>query len=741
MILFVISFLLVIAASYFIASIFAENKSEFGIIYLLISAFANVVLTFEILSLFSAISIPGVLILNILTLAASLYFWNRSGRPVWNFSDAQGFFRNYLKAVKLDKSLIVLSVGFAVLIFVSLFLMSFMPLVNIDAGSYHVLRSVEWVLNKNLNHFQYADIRALAFPINSEIVYAWIILFIKKLAWFGFVSFAGFILSVTALYNIFSLMKFSMRRKLWIIFMLCSFAAVIVQISGTETDIIITGLVSSSLFLYWYAVKNNKKIPVFFSALAYALAVGTKTPAIMAIPAVGAFMIGLSIFYLKKDFYKPFCRFLFYAVFNFIIFASYNYILNLIDFGNIAGSDSMMRAHANYYGLRAIPANFIKYIFMFFDFTGFHWADYWGAKLTEVREALLAFIGLADIKDGIYNSKTIFNKSLLEPMMGLGILGIIVYLPCWFWSLIKPVFARKKTIWFLFAFGAMLVINIIVMSLQLQFMVYSIRFLMFFCLLSAPVLYYSYCKKNNIYKVIVILFALYYMTLVSTHIWARPFFKVLNYFRHGYTLSEVRETATCSAFIKDVDLVPRGEVRKEYYNEPCTVVNYIRENISKENRILFFAHSSTDVILLKMLNFQGYHVDFGVMENINNINIDSYNIIMTVFNDQFATNVKDFEARKSDIYISPITKKIYFRRNEETPCFYMSTNYRIITDLDNTDQRPYIMRCMLTDAFYKQHNFRKIDELDVEVPPNNNEKELITYGYYFYENMNNPMKK
>ena len=59
MILFVISFLLVIAASYFIASIFAENKSEFGIIYLLISAFANVVLTFEILSLFSAISIPG----------------------------------------------------------------------------------------------------------------------------------------------------------------------------------------------------------------------------------------------------------------------------------------------------------------------------------------------------------------------------------------------------------------------------------------------------------------------------------------------------------------------------------------------------------------------------------------------------------------------------------------------------------------------------------------------------------
>ena len=32
-----------------------------------------------------------------------------------------------------------------------------------------------------------------------------------------------------------------------------------------------------------------------------------------------------------------------------------------------------MTVHRNEYGLRAIPANFIKYMFMFFDFSGFKW--------------------------------------------------------------------------------------------------------------------------------------------------------------------------------------------------------------------------------------------------------------------------------------------------------------------------------------------------------------------------------
>lgn len=740
MILFFISLLLVFAASYFITSIFAEKNSPLGIIYLLVSAFANVVVTFEILSLFSMITQWGVLILNVLICLVAYKLWKWLEKPLWKL-DVKDFFCKFINAVKLDKYLLVLSVGFVVLIGVSVFLMSFMPVVNLDAGAYHVLRSVFWVTNKNLNHFSIADSRNLILPINSEILYAWVILFVKRLCWFGFFSFAGYILSVVSVYNILSLMNFGFRRKLWVIFILSAFSSVLVQISSTETDIIIAGLVTSSLYLFWYSVKNNKKVPIFFAALAYALAVGTKTPALTAVPAVGIAMTALSVYYLKKDFYKPILSFLYYSFFNFIIFSSYNYILNFIDYGNFLGSDPFMQVHRNQDGLLAIPANFIKYFFMFFDFTGFHWADFWGDKIISVRDALLSFLGLSNISDGLYNASKMINKSLLEPLMGLGVLGILVYLPCWLWSLIKPIFSKRKQTYFVFAFALMLVINIAVLSYQLQFMVYSIRFLMFFCVLSAPVLVYSYCKKNNFYKFIVVAFALFYMILASTHLWARPFLRIVKYMKKGYSVTQIREIATCGAFLKNVNDMPDWDKRKEYYNEACTVNNYIRENIDKRNKILYFSNSSADVLSMKMMEFEGYNIDFAVAEIINEVNLNKYNIIMTIFDEQFATNIRDFDKRKTDIYISPVTHKIYYRANPIVPCFYLNIQNKIITDLQNADDRAYMARCIISQNFYEMNNFKKIDELVVDIPPRNDGEEMIKYGYYFYENLNNPVIK
>lgn len=75
MALFIISFLLVFGASYFIAISFEQKSFLKFFIYLLLTAFANVVLTFEILSLFSAISVPGIFVLNLLLAGAGAGLW------------------------------------------------------------------------------------------------------------------------------------------------------------------------------------------------------------------------------------------------------------------------------------------------------------------------------------------------------------------------------------------------------------------------------------------------------------------------------------------------------------------------------------------------------------------------------------------------------------------------------------------------------------------------------------------
>ena len=123
MILFFISAMLVFISSYFLTSYFCGKNSSEGIFYLFISAYANIVLTFEILSLFSCIKIVPVLLLNLLFAFLSFIFWKKSGKALWSL-EFKSFLKKYFYAVKSDKSLIVLSLGFITLITVSVFLIT-----------------------------------------------------------------------------------------------------------------------------------------------------------------------------------------------------------------------------------------------------------------------------------------------------------------------------------------------------------------------------------------------------------------------------------------------------------------------------------------------------------------------------------------------------------------------------------------------------------------------------------------
>lgn len=718
MILFFISFLLVFVSSYFITSILSPKKSILGFIYIFLLAFAQIVLTFEILSLFSAIKEIWVMGVNVLFFAGATFAWFKKGTPVWSleFSD----FRNKLNnSLKLDKSLMWLYVGFSVLIISAVFLNAIMPITNADAQGYHVARSLFWVFQGNLNHFTVADIRALCLPINSEILYAWVILFIKNDIFFGYFSFVGFILAIVSLYNILSYIGFCTRRKLWIIFILSSFASVLVQLSGTETDIIVAGLVSSSIFLFWYALKNEKLVPIFMAALAYALAVGTKTPSIMTIPAIGLFFVGLSFYYKR---FKPLGYFAVFSILNFIIFASYNYILNFIDYGNFFGADSFMVVSKNYYGLKAVPANFVKYMFMFFDFTGFKWSDYVGQHFLHLRNAILVALHSKYIYDGIYTSGYDFQRTLLEPMMGTGILGFILYLPCLIWAFIKPIFSFKlhKVRW-LMVFAAIFVVNILVLSYLLGYMSFSVRFVMFFIVLSAPIMAYSYFRKSNPLKFIFVMFAVYYLILVSTHLWARPISQIGKLLVRGISIKELRLRAVCKDFNKET----------EYQNSACLLKFRLKHHFMPGTRILAFINSADTIYILKTLQFEGYPIDFGLMEDADKIDFNKYNIVVSTNQGQTSTNVKHFAQRKNECKF--VKNKLIINDGAIVPCYYMSNIILENTGFDY-ENHPYQVHCALSKNFLDKQNLVPIGYAGVIKPW------IHETGYYvIYLNRNLPV--
>lgn len=702
MLFFAVSFLLVFISSYFITSIIAPKKNIIGLIYIFIVAFAQIVLTFEILSLFTLIKPFEVLGFNVLFLAGSYYFWNKNSKPIWNL-DCEDFKNRINNSLKLDKSLMFLYVGFLVFLFVAIFLCILMPTTNADAYAYHVARSLFWVSQGSLNHFETADIRALCLPINSEILYSWIFLFVKKDVFLGFFSFIGYILSITAVYNILGIMGYCVRKRLWVVFILSSLPCVLVQASGTETDIIIAGLISSCIFLFWYALRNDKKIPVFMASLAYALAIGTKTPALIAIPGVGLALFLLCSYYKK---YKPLALFLGFAFLNFLIFSSYNYILNYLHFSNFLGPQGYMIVSKNYYGIRGAISNFIKYLFTFVDVTGFTWTYYLTPYLTKLRGLVLNYMYLGDIPDGTYTLKYFVNYTLLEPIMGAGILGFLVYLPCAFLSLLKPIFKlnfRKNK--FILLFSILFWINMFSLSYSLGYMTFSVRFIMFFLVLSSPVLVYSYLSKKNPLKYIIIFFALFYLILVSTHLWPRPFVKIIRIIIEHRSILYPHRNAACRDHEKFAHLT----------NAECVLKNSIKKNFNKNTNIVIFAPTSSDIYVLKWLTFEGYKIDFKLLENADKIDFNKYNVIISTNRGQTSTVINDYNNRSNDLEMK--NGKLIANKIRLCPCIYIK---------DDKFHKPYQVMCGFGQTFIDKYDITPLEFVGIS----NKEYKHDEYDYY-----------
>lgn len=690
---------MIFISSYLLACVISHKKCILVFIYLFLIMFAQTVLTFEILSLFNAINKFGVIAFNILFFVIIFVIWIKNDKPVWslNYDDFKNKVNN---SFKLDKSLFLLYITFCIFIIISLILCILMPITSADANIYHVARSLFWIEQGSLSHFDIADVRNLCLPINSEILYSWILLFLKKDIFLSFFSFAGYLLSIVSIYNILGFIGCCTRKRLWVIFILSSFASVIVQASGTETDIIIAGLVTSSIYLFWYGIKNNRLLPVFMSSLAYALAIGTKTTSLIMLPGVCIFLLLLCIYYKK---YKPIFWFAAFGVLNFLIFSSYNYILNYIQFSHFMSSESFMLVNKNYYGIKAIPANFIKYIFMFFDFTGLKCEQNIVMPMLNFRNSFLTVLHLSSIKDGLYTS---YTSGLIEPRMGTGILGFVAFLPCLIFALIAPFFnCQLKKRWLIFGFAFMFILNLISISYFLNYMSYSARFIMSFVVISSPVLIYSYFKKWNLLKFLIVFSAMFYFIIIPTHIWARPFIDITSLLFKGYSLADVRKNAICDSWFQ------------QYMNPTCALKDKIYNDFSNRNKILAFLDDSDYNYSLKSLEFDGYKIDFKTLENISDIEFNDYNIIITKNNSQTSTLISNPNQRK---LIDGIK------------CSYIANSQ--LTRLKNKDkENPYTVTCKISNKFLNNKHLNLVEQIKTA---NKNNHQI---SYYIYRNKEKPL--
>jgi len=459
-------------SSYLICSIFSSLAIFF------ITFFAIIILNSEILSLLSGFNEKNIFIISIINFVFSFIFWFKFKKKLY-FPNIKNELIKIKNSFLLDKSLFFLLFPFVLMLLSFLILAFYSPVLEPDCKTYHFVRVFNYLKQENFLHFSTNEVRNLIFPINSEIIYSYFYAFKKNDTGFGFLSYFSYISLLFSSFLLLKEFRISTRKILFYLFTLSSFGILLVQIPSLQTDIIISSLIISSIFLFVSSINKNKISLLYFSSLAYALALGTKTTAITCFLSF-LILISTYLFLYKKNF-KNLIKFFVFLILNFLIFSSYNYILNFLEFKNFISNQNLIIDHKTNNGFAEIVYNFI---YISGDIIGFK-IGYLADILEKIQNSILISL---NIQPQIINSKNLFD----ERTVGFSFLGLFYFFPCLVVSFLKNKNIKAKLV---LMSSSLFVLNFFLICFQFEYSKYIIRYFLTFFILSSFCLLYVYDNK------------------------------------------------------------------------------------------------------------------------------------------------------------------------------------------------------------------------------------------------------
>ena len=666
--------------SYYISSIF--NKG----VYLFLLFFSFVVLNIEVLSLFKRIDNVNILILTLIEFLICHFIWIKKGRPLLKV-DIKGFLLNLKKAYKEDKTLILLTAAWVIFISGAFILSVFMPVTEADAQGYHALRTLFWLKDGFISHFETADVRNICMPYNSETFYTWILALTNKDAGFSLLQFFSYFLLIFSGYKIMEIYGIDFNKRIWAILIFSSLPAVMIQTSSTQTDLCIGALILCSIYLILEYKKERLNSLLFFSALATALSFGTKTTGFMAsIPVIIWF-----IFILKKDFYK----FFLFLCLNSIIFASYAYILNMMEFNNPFSSHAFILYNKKYGGIKTFIAIFIKYTVQFFDFTGLNLGKFLNDYIINSRNFILDTLKIPP-NLGEIDSQNAVNIYINEQTSGFGILGLIVFLPV---SIIG--FFKKD----LKIFSIIFWTQFLILCSTMLYTAFGVRYLVAFVSIALPLLSLSYTNKMNVLKFIFTIYAIFFMGYVSLFLPSRPLVYLSGIFMQNGNTEEIQNKA------RDLKYKFFGPV---LLTEIAAYKNSVEPYCKNNNKIAMFAAPSALIYGAKYLELNNNcTVETLNMPHIEQYDLNKYSALIFEENKVQFTNTLNKNDLKNPIINS-----------DKIGCVYAISD-RAPKNFRGLEKAIYA-KCKINENYIKKLGFKKTDKFEYIIEAANGIKKQKT---------------
>ena len=683
--MFLISLCLVLISSYLFTSLIDKNcrNKSLGFIYFLLICYAQIVLTSEILSLYTLIKPIPYLACNIFFLACSLVLWFRCGKPLYK-PQLKYETARIKNSFKLDKILKYAFWCFIVFLISYFIIAAIFPPIWGDALGYYFPRVTSWIQNGNINHFITNDSRELIMPVNMEFLYMWNMLFLRTEVGTPVYSYISLIGLIYVVYNFLAELGFCCRKRLWTIFAFCSFAIIGMMGHKPIADLFIGALILASIFLFYLYCKKNEKSALYFSTLSYVLAIGTKTTAIIALPSV-AIIFAVILYKLGKSEFKPiFFKYCGLFILNFIIFSSYNYILNFIQFGNPVSCSEQFLLNKFRGGIMGYITNLIKYWFVIlFDAVGIEHIDKYNHLIQGTEEKILRMLGdnWQTYTSGFFENVYIFSSDMdYTTNAWTGILGLFLFVPALIISFIKGITKKYKTNYLILGtLGASFIFNVFLFSRVMVYTRYNYRYLVTFLVIALPILVLTYIKScKNLYKWVIFAFMFTYMFLIS-HV--KPVSFIINFSKY------LLEQDTIS--LRYIDFTDDGM-------DGFKIYQYLYPK-DKNNKIAFISYKRKgNPYRIEKLKLKGFHIDKFLLENIEDYNLFQYDYI-----------IADTEKSPSSL----VLKKTIEQRKQKgvAECYYL--DYKMEKIGENEDKTPVNAVCEPPVDYIKQLGFEPVNDL------------------------------
>jgi hypothetical protein len=419
---------------------------------------ANIVLITYILSELIWVSLSGYLFFHIIfaVLSAIIYylkFRKNAGSETKQPAIGNRFLQKsdiYLKWTVKGLFIVI-----AVAALFRLFIGIYMPVTTVDAMTCHLSRVGYWLQNGTLHHYYIqpgiaSQLQNFQAP-NIQILILWTVTLLKSdilantIQWFAYCG-IGF-----SIYQAVRNFGFDKQNSLFSSLIYLSLPMVVLQSISTFYDLGVTFFTITFFYFFHSSIKHKDINRMILSSISFGLAVGSKGTIFYMFPALfTACLILIFIHKPKKSFFK---RIIISFVLGFLLFGSYNYIQNWIDYGNpIAPKECIKRIHQKP-NVERLFLNLVKYGFDAIEFRGL--PDFMVSYLNEKKKSFYhkylsgTYISKYGLKFRFWHFDGYNNH---EAMGWFGVLGTTIFFPVLFYFLFSHYRSRERIEKWIYAF-------------------------------------------------------------------------------------------------------------------------------------------------------------------------------------------------------------------------------------------------------------------------------------------------